>query len=444
MMTEQTATNNTELENPNQSNESVNLCKNCETPLTGPFCHQCGQPSKSLIRFFGSLIRELLEDIISLDSRAARTLFALLFRPGFLTREYVSGRRYRYVPPLRLFLLTSLFCIFVIWMINKTSDDSGIIINNGNDSEVTETVMMDERQAILKEFGVDSPEKIERLSSRQKQRVRQQLEQVNRGFRLAGATPIPIPEALKQPDERPLELVETNDALAADPLATDPHSADPLDQEDSPAVPETTPQATPPEKNKQTDPAKHADVNHGINFTGNNVDVNFGFLSEEDNRKLEERLEKNVEKIKEDPRDFFGDLLELIPKSMLLLVPLFAILMKISYPFARRYYIEHLIHAFHGHAFLFLSILIAIGLDYASASLNSFDNGFLQFLGGVLGFLEGLLFFWIPVYFLLSLRNVYRQHWFITIWKWFLTSILYIILFTVSAATILVLSILYN
>ncbi len=434
MMTEHSATNNTELENPNQSNTSVSHCKNCETPLTGPFCHQCGQPSKSIIRFFGSLIRELLEDIISLDSRATRTLFALLFRPGFLTREYVSGRRYRYVPPLRLFLLTSLFCIFVIWIINKTSDDSGIVINNGKDSDISETVQLDERQAILKEFGVDTPEKIERLSSLQKQQIRQQLEQINRGFRIAGATPIPIPDALNGSDEQSSVSV----------VAVDTPATDPLIREDSPTVPEKAADAKTPEKNKPTVETNEAEVNHGINVTGNDINVNFGFLSEEDNRTLEKRLEKNVEKIKEDPRDFFGDLLELIPKSMLLLVPLFAILMKISYPFARRYYVEHLIHAFHGHAFLFLSILIAIGLDYASASLNSFDNGFLQFMGSVLGFAEGLLFFWIPVYFLLSLRNVYQQHWLITIWKWFLTSILYVILFSVSAVTILVLSVLYN
>ncbi len=424
MMTEHTATNNTEVENPNQSHTSASHCKNCETPLTGPFCHQCGQPSKSIIRFFGSLVRELLEDIISLDSRATRTLIALLFRPGFLTREYVSGRRYRYVPPLRLFLLTSLFCIFVIWVINKTSDDSGIIFNNGNNSEVAETLKQDQRQAILKEFGVDSPEKIERLSSRQKQQIRQQLEQINRGFRLAGAAPIPIPDDLTESEEVTGELVD---------------KAKPLESSEVPAETKE-PTAAPTENSNQT----NTEVNHGINFTNNNIDVNFAFLSDEDNRKLEERLQKNVEKIKDDPQDFFGDLLELIPKSMLLLVPLFAILMKISYPFARRYYVEHLIHAFHGHAFLFLSILIAIGLDYASASLNSFENGFLQFMAGVLGFLEGLLFFWIPIYFLLSLRNVYQQHWLITLWKWFLTSILYIILFSVSAVTILVLSILYN
>ena len=53
-------------------------------------------------------LREATGRYVSLDGRLWRTLAALLFRPGFLTREYFAGRRRRYIRPARLFLVLSL------------------------------------------------------------------------------------------------------------------------------------------------------------------------------------------------------------------------------------------------------------------------------------------------------------------------------------------------
>jgi hypothetical protein len=51
--------------------------------------------------------REATEDLTHADSRLWQTLFALLVRPGALTREYLDGHRVRYLPPLRLYLVLS-------------------------------------------------------------------------------------------------------------------------------------------------------------------------------------------------------------------------------------------------------------------------------------------------------------------------------------------------
>jgi hypothetical protein len=51
--------------------------------------------------------REVTEDLTHADSRLWSTLQALLLRPGFLTREFLDGRRVRYLPPLRLYLVLS-------------------------------------------------------------------------------------------------------------------------------------------------------------------------------------------------------------------------------------------------------------------------------------------------------------------------------------------------
>lgn len=54
------------------------------------------------------MLREAAGRYVALDGRLWRTLLALLFRPGFLTREYFAGRRRRYIRPARLFLLFSI------------------------------------------------------------------------------------------------------------------------------------------------------------------------------------------------------------------------------------------------------------------------------------------------------------------------------------------------
>jgi hypothetical protein len=88
-------------------------CMNCGTELMGPFCYYCGQPDKNFMRFFPALLRELLEDTMDFDSRFMRTIKPLLFRPGKLTRDYLDGKRFRYVPPLRLYIFSSIAFFFL-------------------------------------------------------------------------------------------------------------------------------------------------------------------------------------------------------------------------------------------------------------------------------------------------------------------------------------------
>lgn len=88
-------------------------CPNCHSLLLGPYCAQCGQPGNGHRRSLRKLLHELFADIVSFDSRILRTGWALLLRPGELTRAFQEGRMQRYVPAVRLYLFVSLF-FFVI------------------------------------------------------------------------------------------------------------------------------------------------------------------------------------------------------------------------------------------------------------------------------------------------------------------------------------------
>jgi len=92
-------------------------CANCGEILAGRFCANCGQAARDLHRPFQSLFADLVGDVLSVDTRFARTLRPLLFRPGHVSKEYLAGRRVAHVPPLRAYLIAALvfFGLFTVF-----------------------------------------------------------------------------------------------------------------------------------------------------------------------------------------------------------------------------------------------------------------------------------------------------------------------------------------
>ena len=82
-------------------------CLDCGGELLGRYCHACGQAAAPRILPLRLLVGSAVEDAVGVDGRLWRTL-RLLFRvPGGATVEALAGRRARYVPPFRLYLLAS-------------------------------------------------------------------------------------------------------------------------------------------------------------------------------------------------------------------------------------------------------------------------------------------------------------------------------------------------
>ncbi len=96
--------------------EAHGTCLNCDAPLDGRFCRECGQPAH-LHRSLGHVAEEFVHGLLHVDTKAWRTLPMLAFRPGRLTREYVHGKRARYIAPFALFLFTVFIMYFVFAMI---------------------------------------------------------------------------------------------------------------------------------------------------------------------------------------------------------------------------------------------------------------------------------------------------------------------------------------
>ncbi len=89
-------------------------CTNCGAALAGPFCHACGQKRTHLHKPFWELIEDFLHSVLHFDGRMWLTLRALFLKPGQLTLDWIDGRQVRHVPPIRLFIFTTLVLVLTL------------------------------------------------------------------------------------------------------------------------------------------------------------------------------------------------------------------------------------------------------------------------------------------------------------------------------------------
>jgi hypothetical protein len=83
-------------------------CLNCGAPLTGTYCSSCGQKRPHTELSLRELLHEATEELIHWEGKVPSTLKALFLRPGLLTRDFLAGRRARWLSPLRVYLISSL------------------------------------------------------------------------------------------------------------------------------------------------------------------------------------------------------------------------------------------------------------------------------------------------------------------------------------------------
>jgi hypothetical protein len=100
-------------------------CLNCRTMLTGQYCGNCGQRARSRLISIWELVQDAFGDLLELDSRIWQTLIPLITRPGKLTRAYLEGRRVRFMPPFRTYLVLSIVFFLVAFFDPK--EELGIL-----------------------------------------------------------------------------------------------------------------------------------------------------------------------------------------------------------------------------------------------------------------------------------------------------------------------------
>jgi hypothetical protein len=126
-------------------------CLNCNATVQGRYCQVCGQENIVPQDTFGHLVLHFIYDITHFDGKFFDTLKYLAFKPGFLSKEYIAGRRVRYLNPIRMYVFTSAFFFLVFFMLKS----DGVVKFSGN--EPLTKIQRDSMIVVMQEEIVKDP-----------------------------------------------------------------------------------------------------------------------------------------------------------------------------------------------------------------------------------------------------------------------------------------------
>ncbi len=278
--------------------ESPPTCLNCGAVLRGQYCGNCGQRAKTRLISLWELVRDAFGDLFELDSRIWQTLIPLLVRPGRLTHDYLAGRRARYMPPFRMYLVMSLV-FFVVAFFNPRE-------------ELALLYAPETEQA--------TPEQVEEAGADTEAAV--------------GEPDAAIPEEARAELERfGMDIDAINERIAE--AEADDSEGLSINFGDEAGDTE----------------AEDCDLNWDVSNMPQWIQVRFS----------EERVQAVCKRIRADDGDTFGKrVLDNVPLALFILLPLMALVLVFLYPLSKRYYVEHLLFFIHFHAFFFLILTLQV------------------------------------------------------------------------------------
>ncbi|KRF02220.1 hypothetical protein ASG87_10625 [Frateuria sp. Soil773] len=369
--------------------------------MHGEFCHHCGQSIHSVLKPMHHMVEDTLDMVLHVDGRIVHTLPPLLLKPGFLTLEYFSGRRQRYVAPFRLMFVLCLLSFFLLhlavdWAAAKADANTAAAVAratndfaHADDAGEVRDVLREKTDELEKQRATARARTAELDATEMQLRT-----QANQRLHDLGAAPLPLPTGL------------------------------------APAAAAST--ASPPAAKAEN---KHQPVNINVAWLPDIANARLSLMMTHvvDNMRAARR--GDTEARRQARERMIGGIFAVLPQTMFVLIPVFALLLKLFYVFRRRLYMEHLIVALHSHAFLFLNLLLIALVGMLSTWLKPHA----AWTGYLFGWIQAALLLWQPVYLLLMQKRIYRQGWLLTLVKYWFIGWFYLWLlgFTLTVAFVL-------
>lgn len=343
-------------------------CQNCEQLIEEDFkfCSNCGQKTNEELTI-GVLFYNTISNYFSFDARFLKSFLPLMFRPGYLARRFLEGKRLLYLHPAQLYLFVSvIFFFFSSFVVDEWKKEADKI-----NKKIAESAVVTEASEASKET----------------------LDSIQRAVVVTNL-------------EKNKELLGLNEA--------DIKQADSI--------------ISAPKKND-------LNVDWGFNkskidsliSTGADDQKIYNAMGMSDNPGFfERRAYTTMLKLSKGSgaSNIIQRAYDAIPIALFILLPLFALILKIFY-YKRGRYSHHLVFSFYFFSFLFTLFGILLGI-------NQFVNK------DIPGWINWLIVLSTFFYFYLALLNFYRRNWFFTLIKSSIITSVFLLLVIPTALGILI------
>ncbi len=342
-----------------KTEELHHYCRNCDHQMAedDKYCGSCGQKNTTGKISVRHLIGDFLEDNFHLNAQLPRTLFVLFFKPGRLTLDYFQGKHKTYFKPIRIFAVTAIiFFAAIAFNISKQMGDFSLY-NKGHDK-----IMQLEMADSIHEVILDSLESVKLQTN--SQRINTLLDSAFAPFTTD------LDSLLNDTSE--FSVINLNGAANTKIRVSKRDLYTLTDKE-------------------------IVEKYHPGNF-------------------WDRLLMRQSLRIFRDSKAFGMYSIKYVSWMFFLMIPFFALFLKLIYIRRKIYYVEHLVFTFHIHAFFFLIMTMIIIIDeYLDEPLETYID-----LAWILG-----LF----IYIFVALKRVYQQGFWKTLIKFFLLLGSYFVIF---------------
>gem|GEM_PF-3958500 len=377
-------------------------CANCQTALVpeARYCARCGQKVGELQVPLGKFIEESIDTIWHLNGKVPATLRVMFTQPGQLTRDFLAGRRARYMSPVRIYIYISVLFF--------------LLVNQAIRQDLQRPAP-EEVARILRQPDLTDETHLELVTERVLQRLTIADTTRDRLLRQPGAIrPVYLArfrqglDSLVHPPQKLLDqlVAEHAERISGDTIVVDGHRLIAWERFGKLMLDPPTSARVLAMTAQQQDSVLEA---NGIQAAWDSR-IMLRFMARAARNPAGPHLLEN--------ESYWHSLLQTISLLVYVLMPLVAALLLLAFRRQRAFYAEHLITALHAHGAVFLMLSVAFG--YAALSRN--DEAETAVLFATVGVS------WLYIY--LSLKRIYGQGWWRTLWKYSLLSVVY---FTILA-----------
>lgn len=374
----------------------TNSCLNCGFTLDKiyNYCPNCGQGNHDDNVSFGTLVGDFFSTYFAIDSKFGKTVRPFFLKPGYLTNQYISGKRVTYAHPIRLYLIVSIFYFFMV-----TLAATELSIGDNDDPAIKTTDQYDlfkDVQGISDSTG----RKIAKsLTGRERGLLKKELEN-NDLQELRGI--------LATVDTASQVRIRTavGDSLADSLYIFKPDSLYQLKLQEQAALKKAKKEKEDEDEfivsRIDTDKVKQLDKDYELTDQQIYDSLNLGELDYFDKR----MAMQTIRVTRADKEQIITYIVKNFPLMMLVLIPIFALIVKLLYIRRNQLYIKHLVHALHLHTYAYFVYGIFILLTVFVVTDED--------IGEILNTIGFLI---VTIYAFISFLKVYKQHWFKTIVK---------------------------